>query len=42
MKELDVYDMMVDLLYAEKKCLDKIRQSEEEVCDFYLRNRVGD
>lgn len=30
MKELDVYNMMVDLLYAEKKCLDKIRQSEDE------------
>eukprot|EP00795_Rhopilema_esculentum_P003398 gene3398-1756_t len=30
-KELDIYNMMVNLLEAEKLCNDKIRESEEEV-----------
>ena len=30
-KELKIYQMMVDLLHAEKKCTEKIRDSEEEV-----------
>lgn len=30
-KELKIYQMMVNLLHAEKKCLEKIRDSEEEV-----------
>eukprot|EP00112_Aurelia_sp_Birch-Aquarium-sp1_P024025 Seg740.7 transcript_id=Seg740.7/GoldUCD/mRNA.D3Y31 product="Dynein regulatory complex subunit 7" protein_id=Seg740.7/GoldUCD/D3Y31 len=30
-KELDIYNMMVSLLEAEKQCTDKVRESEEEV-----------
>jgi len=30
-KELKIYQMMVDLLHAEKKCTERIRDSEEEV-----------
>merc|ERR1712080_667859 len=34
--ELDVYNMMVGLLTAEGKCIDKIRESEEEVLKILL------
>lgn len=41
MKELDVYNMMVELLHAEKKCLDKIRESEEETREI-LEERINE
>ena len=35
-KELEIYNVMVSLLDAEKSCLEKIRESESEVSTFHF------
>ena len=36
-KEIDIYNIMVSLLDAEKHCHDKIRESEDEVGQLSFR-----
>ena len=40
-KELKIYQMMVDLLHAEKKCTERIRDSEEEVDKNFVTNKIS-
>lgn len=37
-KDLEVYNLLIDTLNAEKKCADKIRESENEV-EIYFTNK---
>ena len=39
-KELEIYNMMIDLLNAEKKCMDKIHDSEDEVFTTDILNSI--